>query len=47
MSIRHIIAVALIDADTNTVEASTGGKTGVREAESDARIAKLSASDFM
>jgi hypothetical protein len=47
MSIRHIIAVALVDADTHPIDASTGSQAGKRKAEGLASIAKLSAGDFM
>jgi hypothetical protein len=47
MSIRHIVAVALIDADADPVDASTDGQPGQRKAERLASIAKLSAGDFV
>jgi hypothetical protein len=47
VSIRHIVAVALVDADADPVDASTDGQPGQRKAKSLASIAKLSAGDFM
>ena len=47
MSIRHIIAVALVDADADPVDAGANGQPGQRKAKSLASIAKLSAGDFV
>ena len=47
MSVRHIIAVALVDADADPVDAGTNGQTGERKAKSLASVAKLSAGDFV
>jgi hypothetical protein len=47
VSIRHIVAVALVDADADPIDAGTGSQAGKRKAERLASIAKLSAGDFM
>jgi hypothetical protein len=47
MSIRHIVAVALIDADADPVDAGTDGQPRQRKAKRLASIAKLSAGDLV
>ena len=47
VGVGHVVAVALVDPETDPVDAGTGSQAGEREAERLASIAKLSAGDFM
>ena len=47
VSVGHVVAVALVDADADPIDPGAHGQPGQREAERLAGIAKLATSDFM